>query len=314
MKVSLHIRSSAVRKSQRCDEIVKLLSDAGTETWITEDSAPDVQSDVDLVFADDLERHLAGGPIPSTRTVLLQPSRDEIFELAERYGFPAVIFYVQFDAWNLARNNLIVRRELAGSLGGTLGPATPFGMMSENYAAWMDAEQTSLALRLSRFLYALPRPPVVVSGEQAAQRGLPAITIRVERTTGLSARPFPIADAYFAMNGPPGGPLSVFLWNSSGLPTDDAGAAISARVQPVVPNIQLGNTENVHVMGRERTVMTFRTGDEGRWTSWVGFIVSAHHGSILVTMGAGSGNRWSTASEVLSNRFLRNAAATLTIE
>jgi hypothetical protein len=178
----------------------------------------------------------------------------------------------------------------------------------------MDPDKLPLAPRLVRFLTALPRPPVVVTGEQAAQRGLPAITIRVDRLVGLAARPFPITDAYFAMHGPPGGPLSVFLWNSTDLPTEDIGAAISARVQPVVSNVQLGTTESMHVLGSLLSVMTFRTGVEGRWTSWVGFIVLAHHGSVLVTMGAGSGDRCSTASDVLSNRFLRNAAATLTIE
>lgn len=156
---------------------------------------------------------------------------------------------------------------------------------------------------------------VALSADDAAQRGLPAIAISVERTPGLSLRPFPIANAYLAMNGPPGGPLSVFLWNCTDVPSDDVSAAITARVvPPLVPNVQLGVAERKLLMGEERDVMTFRTGVEGRWVSWIGFVVSVPNGRIFVMMGAGMGDRWSTADEVLSHPSLNNVAATLKIE
>jgi hypothetical protein len=250
------------------------LSEAGADAWVTEEPAPDLRSDVDLVFAADLEWHLSGGPIPSKRVVVLQPDRDQVFALAEKYNLPAVVFHVEFDAWTRARNNLIVRRELAAPLGGTLGPGAPYVMTSEQYAAWMDSENSPLVDRLVRFLAALPPAPIVVSADDARKRGLPGVTIRVEPTTGLIARPFPMKDLFMAMNGPPGGPLSVVVWNCADLPSEDVSVAIQTRFVPALAkDLELGKPERLYLMGADRTAMTFRTG-EGSRTSWFGFRVN----------------------------------------
>ena len=73
---------------------------------------------------------------------------------------------------------------------------------------------------------------VEIQGEALRQRGFAPVTIRVDpASAGMSSRLFPAKNTILALNGPPGGPLVVVVWDCSGL-AQDVEAAIQARLVP----------------------------------------------------------------------------------
>lgn len=333
MRLTIHVRPDqtsfstvrgtiSMRESLRCDEIADALRQGGADVRVVEAQAGDsVESDFWLVFGRDLEWHLSGSELPRERLVVLDPDRDELFNIAEQQRVAALVFYVNYDAWTRDTNGLIVRRDVATRLGGTLGPGAPYVMESEHYAAWRDAARSPLATRLVVYLNAL-RPqtktnaPVVVSADEAAQHGLVPVTVRVDaNAAGMYVRPFPMADTLVALNGPPGGPLVVMIWDCTGLP-QNVEAVIRARmVGPTAKPLEIVGTDRGFLLGKEREGMTFRTGVGFARIVWFAVIVECAGGNVLVGVGIpGHSEPASTASTILSHSSIRAALDTLTIK
>lgn len=135
MKLALHVsptrtsiavdhdgpREVSARVTENCDAIASFLRDAGAAVQILEEPAMShTNSDYSLVFARDLEWHLTEGRRPNDQLVVLHADRDEILDIVETHRVAAAVHYMQVDAFTKDNRGLVVRRDIAERLGGTL--------------------------------------------------------------------------------------------------------------------------------------------------------------------------------------------------
>lgn len=147
------------------------------------------------------------------------------------------------------------------------------------------------------------------------QRGLPPLTIRVDATSaGMSSRLFPAKDAILALNGPPGGPLLLVLWDCTGLDAN-VETAIRARVVPPWTNaLELRHRDAATILGERREGMTFFSGAGRARIAWFATLVAAREAQILLACGVpGSAPEDVPAADVLSNPSIRAAVESLRI-
>lgn len=156
---------------------------------------------------------------------------------------------------------------------------------------------------------------VTVERDEAAQRGLPPVSIRVDaRSAGMFARKFPDEDVYLKLNGPPGGPLLLMIWNCE-QPTDDLASLVRSKLVPAwTSQFELGTQDSAHVLGAVRAGVTFATDEGIARTAWFGFRLDCGPAHLLITIGVGGrDNTPVAASEVLANSAIRKVLETLQI-
>jgi hypothetical protein len=159
---------------------------------------------------------------------------------------------------------------------------------------------------------------VVIEAQDAAAHGFAAVTIAVDTNqAGMFARPFPFDDLLLLLNGPPGIPLVLGVWDcrkeiAAG---HDLEAVIRAKLVPSwEPSVEIGGETHVVVAGERRPALTFITGDGPERTGWFGVTVERPGGVVLVGAGVGAGNAASvSADEILTNRAIGAAVRTLEI-
>jgi hypothetical protein len=327
MKLSLHIsptRTSfsttqgtiSARIAERCELIAELIRVAGADVEVAETPLGTVNSDFSLVFAADLAWHVSTGN-QTDRVVVLNADRDQILEIAEGGHIAAALFYIGVDTLRRVTNGLVVRREIAAGLGGTLGPGAPYFMSSENYASWTSPQYSSMADLLVAYLNAwTPVLPVLVSASDAISRGLPGLTIRVDaRHAGMHARLFPATSIYAVLNGPPGAPIAISIWDCSDAPSNIETAIRAKFVPPWGRDLEIVSAGRASLLGGDQAGMTFTTGSGIGRMAWFGVLAKHSSGTALVAFGApGSDGRIFTAQDVLSNPLIAKAVATLKIE
>lgn len=156
---------------------------------------------------------------------------------------------------------------------------------------------------------------VEIQPDALTQRGIPPLTIRVDAASaGMSPRLFPAKDALLALNGPPGGPLVLVIWNCTGL-AQDIEAAIRARlVPPWTSALELRHRDAATMLGERREGMTFFTGSGRARIAWFAVLVRVRDAQLLVACGVpGSAPEDVPAADVLSNPSIRRAVDTLHI-
>jgi hypothetical protein len=306
-----------------CDEIASLLKGPDVDVRVYEAPVtyrPD--GDFALVFANDLSSHhellrsQPNGRIDSSRFVVLRPPRDRATEIAEQHRVAAVVDYEGAAAWRSdSRRGLIVRSDVASELPGELGRAVE----SEHYASWWPGPEETLASQLvtylRTFLAKVPRDLTLIRAEDANQRGLAAVTIRVDaRTAGLIANPFPHEDVLLALSGPPGGVVSIVVANvkkASADLQDSLRASLSGWLgEPTA----VGPADHAQIAGEDRTGLVFYTGAGFGRVGWFGCLVSKPGGTVAVAIGvsARSANPV-TAAGIASNLAIAKALSTLDI-
>lgn len=157
---------------------------------------------------------------------------------------------------------------------------------------------------------------VEISADEAIQRGLPPVTIRVDARAGsMSARKFPTKDVYLKLNGPPGGPLILIVFDCTAGERDEA-ALIQSKFVPTWTNeLQLGTSDTASILDAERTGLTFATGGGIARVAWFGFVIERGAARLLLTIGVGGRDNVAVpASEVVSNPAIKRMLETLRIE
>ncbi|MDB4959335.1 MAG: hypothetical protein JWO36_6904 [Myxococcales bacterium] len=327
MRLSIHVsplRTSfstsegtiPARTAERSEEIAQILRAAGTEMTIVETAVRVAGSNFSLVFANDLSWYFANGGAPADGLVVLHADRDQILPIAEQYRVTAAIYYIGVETLNRPGNGLVVRRQVADRLGGTLGPGLPYFRESEHYASWRHPSYSSLAEQLVGYLRAcLPRSPVVVSPDDAVAHGAAPLEIRVDaRAASMELRTFVLEDLYIAMSGPPGAPIGVAVWDCTRLPFDIETAIRSKHVPPWAKEVTLGHLEHADILDARQPGMTFKTGGGIALRACFGFLVKRPAGTALVALAVrGIENEMVSGAEVLSNSMIAKAIATLEI-
>lgn len=156
---------------------------------------------------------------------------------------------------------------------------------------------------------------VEIQAADLKQRGLPPVTIQVDAVSaGMSPRLFPARDAILALNGPPGGPLVLVVWDCTGL-APDVEAAIRARLVPPWTNaLEIRHRDAGTILGERREGMTFFTGTGRARIGWFAVLVAVHDAQLLVACGVpGSAPEDIPAADVLSNPSIRRAVESLRI-
>jgi hypothetical protein len=144
--------------TENCDAIASFVRDAGVAVQILDEPATSrTDSDYSLIFARDLEWNFAEGGRSNEQLVVLHADRDEILDIVETYRVAAAVHYLQVDAFAKDNRALVVRRDIAERLGGTLLPGLPYFKESTHYASWQHPAYPSLASRLVAYLAACPR-------------------------------------------------------------------------------------------------------------------------------------------------------------
>lgn len=158
--------------------------------------------------------------------------------------------------------------------------------------------------------------PIVISEADAKRHDLPPLSIRVDlAAAGMYARPFPAKDHYLILNGPPGAPIAVVVWNCTSLPDDDE-AVIRARfVPPWARELELGAEDRGVLLGAEHTGRLFATGSGQTRACWFGVRAQRGATKVLVALSVGGHDGSSfTAADVLDNAMIHAVVATLRIE
>lgn len=98
--------------------------------------------------------------------------------------------------------------------------------------------------------------PVAITADEARARGLAAITVRLDTAAaGLIVRPFPMSGALLALNGPPGGPLAVIIWDCSDAWDASLGDAIKTKfVDRSLAPVELGIQETAQFLESLRAI------------------------------------------------------------
>jgi hypothetical protein len=147
------------------------------------------------------------------------------------------------------------------------------------------------------------------------ERGIPPLIIRVDATAaGMSPRLFPAKDAVLALNGPPGGPLVLVIWNCTGLLQDIEVAIRSRLVPPWTNTLELRHRDAAMVLGEHREGMTFFTGSGRARIAWFAVLIRVQDAQLLLACGVpGSAVEDVLAAEILSNPSISTAVETLHI-
>lgn len=159
---------------------------------------------------------------------------------------------------------------------------------------------------------------VVVEAHQAAARGLAAVTIEVDTASaGMFPRSFPWDDLMVVLNGPPGAPLALCIWDGG---MDASSAADLERLvrSKFVPgwdeSLDVTGSGHVLVAGDERPALTFITGDGPERIGWFAATIERPAGVVLVAAGVAAGKAASVSiDEILANRSVGTAVRTLSI-
>lgn len=157
---------------------------------------------------------------------------------------------------------------------------------------------------------------VEIRGEEATHRGLPPVSIRLDARAGsMAPRKFPASDVYLKLNGPPGAPLLLMIFDCRGADRDDAALIQSKFVPAWTKELELGVADRAQVLGAEQTGMTFATGGGIARTAWFGFVVERGAARLLITIGVGGRDNVAvSAAEVVANPAIRRVLDTLQID
>ncbi|NVB81557.1 MAG: hypothetical protein HOV81_24395 [Kofleriaceae bacterium] len=157
---------------------------------------------------------------------------------------------------------------------------------------------------------------VEIRAEEATQRGLPPVSIRLDARAGsMTPRKFPASDVYLKLNGPPGAPLLLIIFDCRGSERDDAALIQSKFVPAWTKELELGGADRAHVLGAEQPGVTFATGGGIARTAWFGFVIERGAARLLITIGVGGRDNVAVpATEVVSNPAIRRVLDTLQIE
>jgi hypothetical protein len=152
------------------------------------------------------------------------------------------------------------------------------------------------------------RRMVVVEARDAAAKGLAAVTIEVDtNTSGMFARPFPGDDLLLLLNGPPGAPIIVAVWDSRKEVAEALDLETIVRTKLAPPwfsSLMIGTEEEAQVSGERLPALTFITGDGPERTAWFGVLLRRPGGEVLVGAGVAAGK----AQAVSVDRIMANAA------
>jgi len=161
------------------------------------------------------------------------------------------------------------------------------------------------------------RIPLLVSREDAAAHGLAPVTIRCDaKAAGLYARPFPMKNVFVALNGPPGGPLVVMVWDCTSLGAVGLEAAVRATfVDAAAQPLDIVGPDHGRVLDANQAGLVFRTGSGRMRIVWFGFIAQIAGATVLVGLGtSGFHDPPASAEMILANSALAAAVRTLSIE
>jgi hypothetical protein len=159
---------------------------------------------------------------------------------------------------------------------------------------------------------------VVVDAKDSAARGFAGVTVEVDtQAAGMHARPFPWDDLLVVLNGPPGAPLAVCIWDcgsdSAALPEIEQ-LARTKFVPSWDNSFEPTGRTRVLVSGEERSAVTFITGDGPERIGWVAATLERPGGVVLVAAGVAAGKQATvTVDEILANRAVGTAMRTLAI-
>jgi hypothetical protein len=159
--------------------------------------------------------------------------------------------------------------------------------------------------------------PLVISAGESGQRGLARISVRCDvAAAGMYARPFPMKDVLLALNGPPGGPLVVMIWDCSTLETGDLEVVARAKLDDAsAMPLEFGGPDRGVVLGQEQVGLTFRTGTGPTRIAWFAFLARRSGGTVLVGLGSsGRSDRPVSAAAILANSSIAAAVRTLASE
>jgi hypothetical protein len=162
------------------------------------------------------------------------------------------------------------------------------------------------------------RRMVVVEAHDAAAKGLAAVTIEVDtKASGLFARPFPGADLLLLLNGPPGAPLAVGVWDcgkgaAAELVLEDV--VRSKLVPPWARSLSLGERTDATVDGELRPALTFITNEGAARTAWFGVILDRPGGAVFVAAGVAAGKAASVSVDgIMANPAVGTAVRSLRV-
>jgi hypothetical protein len=156
---------------------------------------------------------------------------------------------------------------------------------------------------------------VEIQPNDLKQRGHAPLTVRVDAAAaGMSARMFPAKNAILALNGPPGGPLVLVVWDCTDLPHDVESAIRARLVPPWTNSLELKHRDEGTLLGEQREGMTFFTGSGRARIAWFAVLVEVRDARLLLACGvSGSGPDDVPAAEVLSNPSIKRALESLHI-
>jgi len=310
-------------RKPECDEIAALLEGPEVDVRVYEQPVTyRADSDFWLVLADDFGWHqqsvrASTDPrIDAARFVVLRPSDNNALAIAERERVAAVVEYDGAAAWRTdSRRGLVVRSDIAADLPGELGRA----VQSEHYASWWPGPGESLAGQLVTYLRAFiaraPRDLTLVRAEDAKQRGLAAVTIRVDaRAAGLIPNLFPADGILVGMSGPPGGIVSIIVANVSD-PSAELRETIRASLGSWLGEpTEIGPVDQAQIAGEVRSGLVFYTGAGFGRAGRFGTLVSRSGGTVLVAIGVSARSAAPVvASAIVSNPSIATALASLEI-
>jgi hypothetical protein len=163
----------------------------------------------------------------------------------------------------------------------------------------------------------VPTAPVVVSADEAERHGLAPLTIRYDFARGgMPARLFPTNDMYLALDGPPGGPISIFVWDCTTV-SGELEDVVRARVTPPwATGLEIGVRDRASVFGAEHDGLRYNTDEGAGSVSWFAIRAERPRGIVLVSCGIGNLLARSTAStaKILGHQMIAAALAALTID
>jgi hypothetical protein len=161
------------------------------------------------------------------------------------------------------------------------------------------------------------RAPILVSAADAAARGLARVTVRCDASAaGMYARPFPMENVLVALNGPPGGPLVVMVWDCTALGAVDVETAVRARlVDAAARPLEIIGADHGRVFDVEQSGLVFRTGSGRMRIVWFAFLAQRAGGTVMVGLGtSGYQDPPGDAAMILANAALSAAVRTLSVE
>jgi hypothetical protein len=319
MKLGIHLSNLAAEADSRDAQIFLDILLRGHFDVHIDRNAASSSEDYALIFPCDVHWHLTEGDCPPSRWIVLRPARDTLTDLAEEYKVAALLYYVDPHELETSGSGLVVRRDVANRLGGKIGLRLPYiAKQSEHYGGWIDYPFSSPVEALRAYLESPipPQSPKLIEPEVAREHRLAPQTIHVdERAAGMTARLFPFKNIYLALNGPPGAPISLVVWDCTFV-AGGAEAAVSALfVTPWARGLMLISQDAAYALGELQQGVTFSTGEDRARVASFGFRVATHTGSVLITCGvSGASSTPFSARDVMMNRMISTVVSTLQID